>query len=88
MKIVMKDSFLKLMFNIQKKLHQLHNYLPFLHERMKTEKVEKLVADLHDKKIHYTHSNVNKTSIKLRISVEKKMHRVIKFNQKAWRRKK
>ena len=50
MKIVMKDSFLKLMFNIQRKLYQLHNYLPFLHERMKIEKVEKLVADLHDKK--------------------------------------
>ena len=72
MKIVMKNSFLKLMFNIQRKLYQLHNYLPFLHERMKIEKVEKLVADLHDKKIHYKHNNVNNTSIKSRISVGKK----------------
>ena len=31
------------------KLRELHNDLPFLPERMKTEKVEKLVANLHDK---------------------------------------
>ena len=32
------------------KLHDLHNNLPFLHERMKTGKVKKLVANLLDKK--------------------------------------
>ena len=31
------------------KLHELHNDLPFLPERMKIEKVKKLVANLHDK---------------------------------------
>ena len=31
------------------KLHELHHDLPFLLERMKIEKVEKLVANLHDK---------------------------------------
>ena len=31
------------------KLHELHNDLPFLPERMKTEKVEKFGANLHDK---------------------------------------
>ena len=30
-------------------LHNLYNDLPFLPERMKIEKVEKLVANLHDK---------------------------------------
>ena len=29
-------------------LHNLHNDLPFLPERMKIEKVEKLLANLHD----------------------------------------
>ena len=29
-------------------LHELHNDLPFLPERMKLEKVEKLVTNLHD----------------------------------------
>ena len=31
------------------KLHKLHNNLPFLPERMRIEKVEKLVANLHEK---------------------------------------
>ena len=31
------------------KLHEIHNELSFLPERMKIEKVEKLVANLHDK---------------------------------------
>ena len=31
------------------KLHELHNDLTFLPERMKIEKVEKLAANLHDK---------------------------------------
>ena len=47
MRKVMKDTFLKLRFNIQKNLHDLHNDLPFLPERMKTEKSEKLEANLH-----------------------------------------
>ena len=31
-------------------MHDLQNDLPFLRERIKIEKVEKLVANLHDKK--------------------------------------
>ena len=34
-----------------KKLHEFHNDLPFLPERMKIEKSENLVANLHDKTI-------------------------------------
>ena len=45
----MKDIFSKLMFNILKTLHEFHNDLPFLPERMKIEKVEKLVTNLHGK---------------------------------------
>ena len=37
------------------KLHELHNDLPFLPERMKIEKVEKLVCNLHDKTEHIIH---------------------------------
>ena len=36
-------------------LHELHNDLPFLSERMKIEKVEKLVANLHDKTEYVIH---------------------------------
>ena len=49
MKKVIKDIFSKLMFNLTKKLHELHNVLPFLSERIKIEKVEKLVANSNDK---------------------------------------
>ena len=47
------------------KLHHFHNDLPFLSERMKSEKFEKLVANLHDKtqKKCYTHKKF-KTRIK------------------------
>ena len=52
------------------KLHELHNDLPFVPERMKMEKVEKLVANLHDKWICDAHKKF-KTSIKSWISLEK-----------------
>ena len=52
----MKDIFLKLMFNIYhefvisyKKLHGLHNDSQFLPEKMKIQKLEKLVANLRNK---------------------------------------
>ena len=41
----MKHIFSKLIFNILKKLRDLYNDLPFLPERMKIEKIEKLVAN-------------------------------------------
>ena len=41
--------FLKVNVHYFKQLHELHNNLPFLPERMKTKKVKKLVANLHDK---------------------------------------
>ena len=37
------------------KLHELHNDLPFLPGRMKLQKVEKLVANLHDKTEYIMH---------------------------------
>ena len=53
-----------------KELHELYHDLPFLPERMKIEKVEKLAANLHDKRICNTHKKF-KTSIKSCISIEK-----------------
>ena len=52
---MMKYIFLKLIFKIYPdNLHNLHNDLPFLREKMINEKVEKLVADLYDKTECYT----------------------------------
>ena len=58
-----KGYFLKVEVQYLEKLHELHNDLPFLPERMKIEKVEKLVTNLNAKTECYTH-NKFKTSIK------------------------
>ena len=47
--------FLEVDVQYLEKLHELHNDLPFLPERMKIEKVEKLVANLHDKTEYVIH---------------------------------
>ena len=52
-KVIIKESdevyFLEVDIQYPKNLHSLHNDFPCLPERMKIEKVEKLVANLHDK---------------------------------------
>ena len=63
-------------------MHELHNGLPFLPERMKIERVEKLVANLHDKTEYVIHIRNLKQALNHRL-VLKKVHSVIKFNQKA-----
>ena len=50
-----KEYFLEVDFQHPEKLHELHNDLPFLPERMKTEKVEKLLANLHDEREYVIH---------------------------------
>ena len=56
-------------------MHDLHNYLLFLPERMKLEKVEKRVADLDDKTEYVIHirnlKQVHVILIKSCISFEK-----------------
>ena len=41
--------FVKVEVQCLEKLHELHNDLPFIAERMKIERVEKLITNLHDK---------------------------------------
>ena len=75
--------FLEVNVQYLEKLHQLHNDLPLLPERIKIEKVEKLVANLHDKTEYVIHIRNLKQALNHRL-VLKKVHRVIKFNQNAW----
>ena len=66
-----KGYFLEVYVQCPEKLNDLHNDLSFLSERMKIEKVEKLVTNSHtQKRICDTHTKF-KTSIKLWISIEK-----------------
>ena len=80
MKRKMKDFFLKFN-NVQysEKLHELNNILPFLPERVKLEKVEKLVANLHDKTEYVIHIRNLKQALNHGLILAK-VHRVIKFN--------
>ena len=50
---------------------------------METEKVEKLVANFHDKKEYVLYIRNLKQALNHRL-VLKKVHRAIKFNQNVW----
>jgi hypothetical protein len=65
------------------KLHDAHNDLPFLCERMEIGKVEKLVPNLNDKDMYVVHIRALDQALKHGL-ILKKVHRVIKFNQSAW----
>ena len=65
MKKVIKDIFLKLMFNILKTYMNLMNImdLPFLPERVKIKKIKKLVAISHDKTEYFIHIRIFKQAL-------------------------
>ena len=65
------------------KLHKLHSDMPFLPERMKIDKIKKLVCNLHDKKNNVVHISVLKQALDHELQL-RKVHHVIEFNQKAW----
>ena len=68
------------------KLHRLHSDMPFLPERMKIDKTQKLVCNLHDKKKYVVHISILKQALDHGLKL-KKVHRVIEFNQEAWLKK-
>ena len=68
------------------KLHKLHSDMPFLPERMKIEKTQKLVCNLRDKKKYVVHISMLKQALDHGLKL-KKVHRVIEFNQEAWLKK-
>ena len=75
--------FIEADFQYPEKLLELYNDLSFLPEKIGIEKVEKLAVNLHDKKRIFHSHNKFRTNIKSQISFGK-LHRIIKFNQKAW----
>ena len=72
--------FLELDVQYTEDLHENHNDLTFLHESMAIEKIEKLVANLHDKTEYVIHIRNLKQASDHKL-VLKKVHKVIKFNQ-------
>ena len=71
------------MLSIQKKLFNLHRDLPFLPERKKIKKCEKLVCTVQNKKNYVVHINTLKQALNHGL-ILKKVHRIIQFNQEAW----
>ena len=69
--------------NYPKELHDVHNDLPLLCEKMKIDKVEKLVPDLYDKKKFIVYIKALDQALKHGL-VLKKVQRVIEFDQSAW----
>ena len=66
-----------------KKLFGSQKDLPFLPERKKLEKVEKLVCSTEDKEKYVIHITALKQARKHGL-ILKEVHKVIIFNQKAW----
>ena len=78
-----KEYFPEVVVQYLENLHNFHNNLPCSAERIKIEKAEKLVANLHDKTEYVIHIINLKQALNHGL-VLKKVHRIIKFNGKAW----
>ena len=74
--------FLEVDVKYPKHLFHLHSNLPFLPERNKIKKCNKLFCSIHNKENSCSHKNF-KTRIKYGL-IFKKVHKVIQFNQKEW----
>ena len=66
-----------------RELHDLHNDLPFMCEKIRVNGVEKLVPNLRDKKKYVIHVKALKQALDNGLVLEK-IHRVIQFKQSAW----
>ena len=66
-----------------KNLHKLHSDLPFLPERMKINRFDKLVSNLKDKENYPVHVLALKKALNHGLKL-KKIHSVISFRQEYW----
>ena len=77
------EYFLEVDIDYPEKLFNLHKDLPFLPERKKVNKVEKLICSIEDKEKHLIHIRALKQVLNHGL-VLGKVHRVIQFNQEDW----
>ena len=75
--------FLEVDIDYPKKIFNFHKDLPFLRERKKVNKVEKLICGIEDERKHVEHIRILKQALNHGL-VLKKLHKVIKFNQEDW----
>ena len=84
--LVKKDKtgyLLELDLEYPRELHENHNELPFLVEKMKIGREGKLVPNLKDKKGYVVHIKALDQALKHGLKL-KKVHRVIEFRQSKW----
>ena len=82
-KLENKGYLLEVDVKYPKELHDSHNELLFMCEKMKINRVEKLVPNLYDKKKYVIHIRALVQALKHGLILEK-VHRVVEFNQSAW----
>ena len=78
-----KGYILQVDVEYSKELHKNHNELPFLADRLKIGKVEKLVPNPKDKKTYVVRIKSLNQALKHGL-ILKKVHRVIRFEQSNW----
>ena len=78
-----KSYVLEVNVSYPKELHNQHNDLPFMCERMEINGVEKLVPNLRDKKNYVIHIQALNQALQHGLRLDK-IHRVIEFDQSPW----
>ena len=78
-----KGYLLEVNVKYPKELHNSHNNLPFMCERMKINGVEKLVPNLYDKTNYIIYNRALDEALKHGLILEK-IHCTIEFDQSAW----
>ena len=78
-----KGYILEVDVSYPKNLHDSHNDLPFMCERMEINGVEKLVSNLRDKKNCVIHIQALNQSLQHRLRLDR-IHRAIEFDQSPW----
>ena len=78
-----KGYLLEVDISYPKELHNPHNDLPFMCERMEINGVEKLVPNLRDKKNYVIHIQALNQVLQHRLRLDR-IHRAIEFDQSPW----
>ena len=78
-----KGYLLEVDVSYPKELHNQHNDLPFMCERMEINGVEKLVPNLRDKKNYVIHIQALNQALQHRLRLDR-IHRAIEFDQSPW----
>ena len=78
-----KGYIIELDLEYPKELHDLHNSYPLAPEKIKIDKISKLIPNLYDKKNYICHIKNLQLYVSLGLKI-KKIHRILEFDQKPW----